>query len=226
MFQTWGSVQVVGERPSGTAGSRGSARAGQRAGCPPRRPAEELRRPPRGRGSRVTSRASEDRPGAGGSRPIGRIGATWDAAGRRPRSPSASPSPPGRRSSSARSMIAKPSPSCSSVMQSGGFVWIELLAIIVYRPFSRRNLPIAFISSLVPLNGVSGVNGSRDRTRSRIPNRPRFRTAPDRRVPGVEVGVVAAHDRAEPARRSRAARPPRRPRCWRCAAAQLTACDE
>ena len=43
--------------------------------------------------------------------------------------------------SSARSMIAKPSASCSSVMHSGGLVWIELLAIIVYRPFSRRYLP-------------------------------------------------------------------------------------
>ena len=51
-------------------------------------------------------------------------------------------------------MISNPSASCSSVMHSGGLVWIELLAIIVYRPFSRRNLPIAFISSLVPLNGV------------------------------------------------------------------------
>jgi hypothetical protein len=80
--------------------------------------------------------------------------------------------------SSARSMISKPSASCSSVMHSGGFVWIELLAIIVYRPFSRKNLPIAFISSLVPLNGVSGVHGSRDRTRSMIPNSPRLRIAP------------------------------------------------
>ena len=44
-------------------------------------------------------------------------------------------------------MISKPSASCSSVMHSGGLVWIELLAIIVYRPLSRRNLPIAFISS-------------------------------------------------------------------------------
>ena len=69
-------------------------------------------------------------------------------------------------------------PARSSVMHSGGFVWIELLAIIVYRPFSRKYLPIAFISSEVPLNGVSGVHGSRLRTRSRIPNRPRLRCAP------------------------------------------------
>ena len=39
-------------------------------------------------------------------------------------------------------MIAKPSASCSSVMHSGGFVWIELFAIIVYTPWSRRYLPI------------------------------------------------------------------------------------
>jgi hypothetical protein len=45
-------------------------------------------------------------------------------------------------------------------MHSGGFVWIELFAIIVYTCWSRRNLPIAFISSDVPLNGVSGVHGS------------------------------------------------------------------
>ena len=69
-------------------------------------------------------------------------------------------------------MIAKPSASCSSVMHSGGFVWIELLAIIVYRPFSRRNLPIAFISSLVPLNGVSGVHGSRDPDEVEDPEQP------------------------------------------------------
>ena len=75
-------------------------------------------------------------------------------------------------------MISKPSASWSSVMHSGGFVWIELLASIVYRPFSRRYLPIAFISSDVPLNGVSGVHGSRLRTRSRIPNSPRLRVAP------------------------------------------------
>ena len=50
-------------------------------------------------------------------------------------------------------MIANASPSCSSVMHSGGFVWIELLAIIVYSPWSRKYLPIAFISSDVPLNG-------------------------------------------------------------------------
>ena len=31
-------------------------------------------------------------------------------------------------------MIAKPSSSCSSVMHSGGFVWIELFASIAYRP--------------------------------------------------------------------------------------------
>jgi hypothetical protein len=63
-------------------------------------------------------------------------------------------------------------------MQSGGFVWMELLAIIVYRSFWRKNFPIAFISSDVPLNGVSGVNGSRERTRSMIPNRPMLRWAP------------------------------------------------
>jgi hypothetical protein len=33
--------------------------------------------------------------------------------------------------SSARSITSKPSASCSSVMHSGGFVWIELLATIV-----------------------------------------------------------------------------------------------
>ena len=33
--------------------------------------------------------------------------------------------------SRARSMISKPSASCSSVMHSGGLVWIELLAIMV-----------------------------------------------------------------------------------------------
>ena len=75
-------------------------------------------------------------------------------------------------------MIAKPSASCSSVMHSGGFVWIELFASITYRPLSRKNLPIAFISSLVPLNGVIGVHGSCERTRSRIPNRPMLRCAP------------------------------------------------
>ena len=32
---------------------------------------------------------------------------------------------------SARSITSKPSASCSSVMQSGGFVWIELLGVIV-----------------------------------------------------------------------------------------------
>ena len=68
--------------------------------------------------------------------------------------------------------------SCSSVMHSGGLVWIELLAIIVYRPFSRKYLAIAFISSDVPLNGVSGVHGSWLRTRSMIPNSPRLRVAP------------------------------------------------
>ena len=56
-------------------------------------------------------------------------------------------------------MISKPSASCSSVMHSGGLVWIELLAIIVYRRLSRKNLPIAFISSDEPLKGVSGVQG-------------------------------------------------------------------
>ena len=33
--------------------------------------------------------------------------------------------------SSARSITAKPSASCSSVMQSGGFVWMELLGVMV-----------------------------------------------------------------------------------------------
>ena len=37
---------------------------------------------------------------------------------------------------------------------------------------------MAFISSDVPLNGVSGVHGSRERTRSMIPNSPRLRVAP------------------------------------------------
>ena len=32
---------------------------------------------------------------------------------------------------SARSITSNPSASCSSVMQSGGFVWIELLGVIV-----------------------------------------------------------------------------------------------
>ena len=76
-------------------------------------------------------------------------------------------------------------------MHSGGLVWIELLAIIVYRPFSRRNLPIAFISSDVPLNGVSGVHGSRLRTRSMIPNRPRLRVAPTLGCFAGEALVVA-----------------------------------
>ena len=35
-------------------------------------------------------------------------------------------SPPGRRCRGRRSMISKPSASCSSVMHSGGLVWIEL----------------------------------------------------------------------------------------------------
>ena len=69
-------------------------------------------------------------------------------------------------------------------MHSGGFVWIELLAIIVYSPCSRKYLPIAFISSDVPLNGVSGVHGSRLRTRSMIPNSPRLRVRADARVLG------------------------------------------
>ena len=37
---------------------------------------------------------------------------------------------------------------------------------------------MAFISSDVPLNGVSGVHGSCERTRSMMPNRPRLRVAP------------------------------------------------
>ena len=88
-------------------------------------------------------------------------------------------------------MISKPSASCSSVMHSGGFVWIELFGTIVYRPLSRKNLPIAFISSEVPLNGVSGVHGSRDRTRSMIPNRPRLRVRADGRVLAAQALVVA-----------------------------------
>ena len=87
-------------------------------------------------------------------------------------------------------MTSKPSASCASVMHSGGLVWIELFAIIVYTPFSRRNVPIAFISSDVPLNGVSGVNGSRERTRSRIPNSPRLRCAP---TEGCFAASVGAH---------------------------------
>ena len=94
-------------------------------------------------------------------------------------------------------MISNPCASSSSVMHSGGLVWIELLASIVYRPFSRRYLPIAFISSDVPLNGVSGVHGSRVRTRSMIPNSPRLRSRRPT-VSGREPFVVAAHDRAHP----------------------------
>ena len=85
-------------------------------------------------------------------------------------------------------------------MHSGGFVWIELLAIIVYRPLSRKNLPIAFISSDVPLNGVIGVHGSRVRTRSRIPNRPRLRWAPTDGCFAASALVVARASRA-PSRR-------------------------
>ena len=94
-------------------------------------------------------------------------------------------------------MISKPCASSSSLMHNGGFVWIELLAIIVYSPWSRKYLPMAFISSDVPLNGVSGVHGSRLRTRSRMPNSPRLRMRPDRRVLRGQPLVVLAHARAQ-----------------------------
>ena len=48
-------------------------------------------------------------------------------------------------------MIAKPSASCSSVMVSGGLVWMPFQRYIVYRPLSRQYLAIAYISSDVPL---------------------------------------------------------------------------
>ena len=82
-------------------------------------------------------------------------------------------------------------------MHSGGLVWIELLAIIVYSPWSRKYLPMAFISSDVPLNGVSGVHGSRDADEVEDPEQAEVAVRADARVLGGQPLVVLAHPRAE-----------------------------
>ena len=219
-----GDVPDVGQRSgrsrtaSGTAGSRGSATARQRPRRPPRRAAEELDALPQDEDRDDEQPRTRDaawrrpRPGRSSSADRGRA----DAAAATAVAIALARSPPGRRCRAPRSMISKPSPSCSSVMHSGGFVWIELLAIIVYSPFSRKNLPIAFISSVVPLNGVSGVQRVARCGRGRGSRTGRgCGRAPTDGCFAYSALVVAAHDRAEPARRSRSARPPRRPRWWR-----------
>ena len=75
-------------------------------------------------------------------------------------------------------MTSNPCARSSSLMQSGGLVWMELFDTIVYTPCSRRYLPTSVISALVALKLVIGVYGSWLRTRSRMPNSPRLRYAP------------------------------------------------
>ena len=94
-------------------------------------------------------------------------------------------------------MISKPSASCSSVMHSGGLVWIELLAIIVYRPCVAEVLADR-------LHLVRGPVERRQR-RPRVvapdevddPEQPEVAGRPDARVLGGEPLVVLAHDRPE-----------------------------
>ena len=62
-----------------------------------------------------------------------------DATGRRRTDAAIYPVTAWSAMSRARSMTSKPSASCSSVMHSGGFVWIELFGANVYSPFSRKN---------------------------------------------------------------------------------------
>ena len=110
-------------------------------------------------------------------------------------------------------------------MHSGGFVWIELLMTIVYSPWSRKYLPIAFISSDVPLNGVIGVHGSRRPDEIQDAEQPEVPVRPDRRVLRGQPLVVLAHPR--PSRAALSMRPSSSyTRIVARAAASETGCDE
>lgn len=62
----------------------------------------------------------------------------------------AQPSNTSSTSASARSRIAKPSPICSTVMQSGGLTMKLLVPVKVNRPSSRRHLPNFAMTGCAP----------------------------------------------------------------------------
>ena len=95
-------------------------------------------------------------------------------------------------------MISKPSASCSSVMHSGGFVWIELLASIVYRPFVAEVLADRLHLVRGPVE--RGQRGPRVVAPHEVddPEEPEVAGRADARVPGREPLVVAAQHAVEP----------------------------
>ena len=88
-------------------------------------------------------------------------------------------------------MISKPSASWSSVMHSGGFVWIELFGAIVYRPLLAEEL--ADRLHLVRRAVERGQRRPRVPAANEVedPEQPEVAVRPDRRMLRGEPLVVA-----------------------------------
>ena len=216
MFQRWGSLGRW-RTASGTAGSTGSASRARAPGSRHGVAAQELRRLP--------ERRHDDDQRTGRQRP--RIDAAADAR-RPPRAPARGRARRldvvlGRDAHARRVLLGPELPTSAADGLVGDVegavddvealgqlllgdaqrrVGVDrLLATNVYRPCSRRYLPTAFISSLVPLYGAIG---SRSRGRGRAPGcrtgrccgpRPRTGASP-------QALVVAAHHARRGGRRS------------------------
>ena len=95
-------------------------------------------------------------------------------------------------------MISKPSASCSSVMHSGGLVWIELL-------IDHRVQPVVAEELADRLHLVGGAVERGDRCprvaapdEVQDPEQAEVAGRADARVPGRQPLVVVAHDRTQP----------------------------